>query len=544
VSIKAWIVERLGGRMPRTASSRADVLGMDAGRVGRGDPDFVPQALGVNTRNARYLDLSRRRIIAMIDSVPTLNGARDRLRQNIVGDSGIWPQPNTGLPELDKKLSDYWWAVADGVDPSREDPVAVSQGEWFNTLFAAGEAMEYNATVDAFRGYKRGPAIELIDSAARVDLAMDSNGPLPGGGRVVQGVEFDSLGRRLAYHVYDEDPTDSPFGFTLAKVGGPGVKRIPAEDACLGFSKRWMKQVRGVPWPVSIVTTMRLEDSFKEAEILLRKVMAAVGVAIEGVTGNVAPNAAGGLTDQDGKPIQNLFPGMIGRLPIGAKLHTIGNTTPGPGLNATVELLQRCEAAGLGMDYETFTGDRTKSTFSAGRSGALETRKTYREGQALVWMRHTRGFYERRITWGVLSGEIKLKARERKLFEERFHLFRNVIVIAPGWEWVDPYKEAQADELAIRSGVKTLSMVCAGQGKHWQDVVDQRLQEEKYIAEQRKRLGLPAATPAAGPGSGDTGGKPKEEKEDERGEPEPPSDSGDEDEGDDSAATLRLRRQA
>jgi capsid protein len=57
--------------------------------------------------------------------------------------------------------------------------------------------------------------------------------PLANGGRVVQGVEFDVLGRRAAYWMYPSHPGDS-----LTTTGSllAGSKRVPASKC--GTSSR------------------------------------------------------------------------------------------------------------------------------------------------------------------------------------------------------------------------------------------------------------------------------------------------------------------
>ena len=56
-----------------------------------------------------------------------------------------------------------------------------------------------------------------------------------------------------------------------------------------------------------------------------------------------------------------------------------------------------------------------------------------------------------------------------------------------GMPWIDPLKEAQADDVQLQNCTTTLQEVCARNGKDWQEVLDQREREYKEL----KKRGLP-----------------------------------------------------
>ena len=74
------------------------------------------------------------------------------------------------------------------------------------------------------------------------------------------------------------------------------------------------------------------------------------------------------------------------------------------------------------------------------------------EGQLL------RPLWRRWIDLRVLSGEIS--ARGSDLSD-----YRSVRFVAPGWQWVDPQNEVQADVAAIEAGLKSREEVVAGRGR-------------------------------------------------------------------------------
>ncbi|OQA54489.1 MAG: hypothetical protein BWY42_01687 [Candidatus Omnitrophica bacterium ADurb.Bin277] len=89
--------------------------------------------------------------------------------------------------------------------------------------------------------------------------------------------------------------------------------------------------------------------------------------------------------------------------------------------------------------------------------------------------------------WEMVLEEAYLK-RELKAdtFYENRQRWTSASWIAPGWEWVDPLKEAQAAEVGLRNGIVTYSDLYAQDGKDWEECFEQRKREQ----EKMKKLGI------------------------------------------------------
>ena len=61
--------------------------------------------------------------------------------------------------------------------------------------------------------------------------------------------------------------------------------------------------------------------------------------------------------------------------------------------------------------------------------------------------------------------------------------------IGGGWGWVDPVKEVQSSQMAVNSGLSTLAEECAGQGRDWEEILEQIKREQDRAAELGVRLG-------------------------------------------------------
>ncbi len=87
--------------------------------------------------------------------------------------------------------------------------------------------------------------------------------------------------------------------------------------------------------------------------------------------------------------------------------------------------------------------------------------------------------------------------------------------IAPGWSWVDPLKEVKASREAIAGNISSLADEAAGQGKDWEEILEQRAREEQ----KRKELGLPeTATNSKTPAEEEEEKKEEMRQEEEVGE--------------------------
>jgi capsid protein len=68
-------------------------------------------------------------------------------------------------------------------------------------------------------------------------------------------------------------------------------------------------------------------------------------------------------------------------------------------------------------------------------------------------------------------------------FYENRHEYTRAAWIGGGWGWVDPVKEVEASRLAIDYGLSTLAEEVAGQGRDWEEVLEQRAREQARAKE-------------------------------------------------------------
>jgi lambda family phage portal protein len=261
------------------------------------------------------------------------------------------------------------------------------------------------------------------------------------GGRVVQGVEFDALGRRAAYWLYSSHPGDS------IKVTGTlfsPSKRVPASEVLHVFKGKRAGQVRAASWFAPVILRMKDLDEFEDATLMKQKVAACLSVLTTDVDGSNAPLGTGAVDEASatGEPIDMLGPASIINLPPGRSVEVVQPPTVREyGEYCGVNL--RAIATGIGVAYEDLTGDYTDLPFSAARMSRLRH-----------WSRVTDWRWRMLIpqfcdpVWGwametaVLAGLVKDPPA--------------AVWTAPPLPMIEPDKEGLAVQRNVRTGIQTL----------------------------------------------------------------------------------------
>ena len=111
------------------------------------------------------------------------------------------------------------------------------------------------------------------------------------GGPIIQGVEFDKLGRRVAYWLYENHPGSSLLG-TLTS------KRVPAEDIAHVFFSERPGQVRGVSWFAPAIVNLRDFDEFEDAQLMRQKIAACFAAFVTDIDGTGTAIGAQSAADE------------------------------------------------------------------------------------------------------------------------------------------------------------------------------------------------------------------------------------------------------
>lgn len=272
-------------------------------------------------------------------------------------------------------------------------------------------------------------------------LDTSRRGALEGGGYIAQGVEFDVIGRRVAYWLYDAHPGDA------IRPGSTASRRIPAADVLHVYREDRPAQITGVPWLAPVIVSLRDFQDYEDGQLLRQKIAAAFAV-IETSTEAVVDTDTTKPFPRE-TPIQ---PGMIVQATPGYDVR-FPNPPSVDGYADYSRVTARKIAAGVDVPYEALTGDLTQVNFSSGRMGWLEFQRAIEEWR---WLMLIPGFCQGVMTWALETAETTggiLGAQAAK-----------IDWTPPRREMIDPVKETTAARAAIRAGLATPSEVIRAQG--------------------------------------------------------------------------------
>ena len=98
-------------------------------------------------------------------------------------------------------------------------------------------------------------------------LPFEKTGTAANGNRIRCGIEFDFIGRRVAYHFRRRHPGDS----TDQRVAMPETVRVPAADVLHIYRPIDAGQIRGLPHIAPAMVRLFLLDQYDDAELDRKK---------------------------------------------------------------------------------------------------------------------------------------------------------------------------------------------------------------------------------------------------------------------------------
>ncbi|MCA3572755.1 MAG: phage portal protein, partial [Aestuariivirga sp.] len=271
-----------------------------------------------------------------------------------------------------------------------------------------------------------GLCIRLLDPE-QLDGSMTRE--LGGGARIIQGVEFDTAGRRVAYHIFRERPG---LGMALTPI------RVPAEDVLHVFRPEFPGQVRGVSWFAPVLLRLREYDEAVDAQLLRQKLSAMLAGFIVDPEGAAAGFASAEQPSIAGLVESGLSPGTLSLLSPGQDIRWSDPADVGAEVIDFLKVTSREIASGLGVPYEAMTGDLSSVNYSSIRAGLVEFRRRAEAIQhGVLAFQLLRPVFRRWIIAESLAGRLAAPGTD-------LEPLTTVRWITPKQQWVDPAKDVAA----------------------------------------------------------------------------------------------------
>lgn len=367
---------------------------------------------------------------------------------NTVGD-GIKPIAKIADAARKEELQRLWLAWTDEADAEGLTDFYGLQRRAAREVFIAGEVFFRIRMRRAGDGLTVPLQLQMLPSEM---LPLEQTGVAANGNAIRQGVEFDRIGRRVAYHFLRRHPGDS----TDPGLSGE-IVRVPASEIIHVIDPVEGGQLRGVSKLAPAIVKLFLLDQYDDAELDRKKVAAMYAMF---VTSPAPENPLAPVEEDEGPAGVEISPGQVVRLDPGEDV-TVGQPADS---GATYEPFQYRTllqiSAALGIPYPYLANDMVKGNFSNSRLALIEFRRRVSAWQHSVMVYQLcRLVYARWMDAAVLSGALDLPGFEA----DRARLLA-ADWLPTKWDWVDPLKDANAEIAQIEAGLKSRSQAIAERG--------------------------------------------------------------------------------
>lgn len=373
---------------------------------------------------------------------------------------------------------------------------------------------EVLGTVEWLRGFMRPcqTAIQMVSPSrlSNPDGRADDR-------ELRRGVRKDFYGAPIGYWIRSAHPSEiyDDRAWTWRYV--PATKPWGRRQVLHIVEQLQPDQTRGVADMVSVLKQMRMTKKFQDITLQNAVVNATYAAAVESelpremVFGAMGAGNSGfgdmlgqymdalsayvGAADNiaiDGVKMPHLFPGT--------KLSLKPMGTPGGVGTDFEESLLRHVAAALGLSYEQFSRDYTKTNYSSARASMSETWKFMQSRKKVVADRFASAIYTLWLEEEINAGNIPLPpGKDASIFYDPVmrEALSSCSWIGASRGQIDELKETQSALLRIKGGLSTFEAECARLGEDFRKVFRQRAREDKLMRELGITVDLNAQKPQA-----------------------------------------------
>lgn len=490
---------------------------LDSGESARRLARWIPSKSTITTEIAKNGDLGRSRCRDAVRNTAWGAKANTAFAGALVG-TGIHPAPTRLAASKKKALVELYGDWTDEADADGLTDFQGMQAVVARELLPAGECFVRRRPRFSSDGLVVPLQLQLLQSEM---LPFSKNELLGNGNEVRFGIEFDRLGRRVAYHFLRRHPGDISYLMPPAFADNEFV-RVPAEDVIHVFDPLEIGQVRGMPGMTAALVRMHETDRYVDAQLARQHIAALFAGFIrpgpdgvdpfsqqEASDDDVEDLAAGGVRPEGWANIQ-VEPGTFWTLRPGEEIDFPTLPAIGGDFEPFIYRVALDVSAALGVPYSLLTGDVRAANYSSERAARIGFRQHIEQMQHKVIVHQLcRGVWKWFLDAVVLSGALSLPGYARNPAK-----YTRVRWVTPKWEWVDPLDDIKAEQEQVKAGFKARSDVIEALGYDAEET-DAKIAADKA---REKALGLDfSENPAAAKPAADDGGQSAASRDEEKG---------------------------
>jgi lambda family phage portal protein len=453
-----WAMRRLQYRHAAQALDKR-VRNFEAASKGRRTDGWRTSGTSANGETAKGATLTRNRARDLARNNAYAAKALTVITSNTVG-TGISGQARGPNKARVKQAATLWqeWAETPACDFEGRHDLSGLQSLVMETVARDGEA------IIRFRRDKnlKTPLQLQILEPDFLDITRTTG---DNGNPIIQGVEVDKdTGKAVAVWLYEQHPGDTGW---LGKLSlRRSSQRVPIDQVARVFRQDRAGQLRGVSWLAPIIIPLRDLDEFEDARLIAQKIAASFAVFVHDATDAEMPGTSDG---KDSDRLERIEPGIVEYLPPGKSV-SFAEPPSVEGFGEFVRGVLRKVAAGIGITYESLTGDLSQTNFSGGRMGWIEF---YRNIESWRWKMLIPQMCI--PTWEAFKDAARYAGHDLSGVEMEW--------TAPHRELINPKEEIAAMLSEVRAGFKSLSEVIRERGYDPETVFAQIAADVKKLDE-------------------------------------------------------------
>ena len=293
------------------------------------------------------------------------------------------------------------------------------------------------------------------------------------------GIEYDTMNRPVAYYFRDQNGS---YVFNGGyQSGALRLTRIPAEQIDHIFVKDRIDLKRGFPWMAPSMVRFRMLSRFEDAALQ----NAIVGASKVGIlSGEGAADVSDEMKDQSVQ-LADTEAATIYETDADVNFHTFDTQFPSSEYASFVKTNLRSLAAGVGVNYNTLSGDLEGVNYSSLKHGTTEERENWKKMQSWFVRSWKKKQYKRWLKRALLvgipvSGSSTLRVQD-------FDKYMCCDFRGRRWFSPDPLKEANAIKARLNANLISPQRVIIESGLDPDEIFDEI---ERYHA-MMKEKGIP-----------------------------------------------------
>ena len=422
----------------------------------------------------------------LLRNAPLATGAVNTVITNVIG-TGLRPQSHIDrkvLKQYFKSEDDMeeWeaeaerifaiWANSQNCDLTRNQTFTDMQALLLRSCLESGDVFVLRKYRER-KGCPFGTTLQIIEADRVASQPADPD-------NIVAGIEIDTDGAPVAYHVLNHNPDDPERG-VVESVRVPAFDNLGNKQVLHIFVRTRPDLTRGIPYLAPVIESLKQLDRYTEAEIAAAVISSMFTIFVKSETedGLLPMGSEQGKTAKSGD--YKMSPGAILDLQPNEAIEIADPKRPNQAFDGFVQSILRQIGVALEIPFEILIKHFTAS-YSAAQAALVEAWKTFSTRRKWISAQFCQPVYEMVITEAVAKGYLKAPG-----------FFSNPFVRAAylGTEWIGPprgqidqLKEIRAADYRVKMGVSTLEEETAQiTGGNWEVKHAQRAREQKLRTE-------------------------------------------------------------